>query len=106
MGFLKKHKILLLVGVLVLAGGAWFAMSGGTPQEAVLTTSTPEAGAAGSTQRQLLSTLNDLRTIRLGGEILNDPSFMSLRDFGTEIVTEPIGRRNPFAPLGSSGAAQ
>jgi hypothetical protein len=111
MGVLRKHKFLFLIGIVVIAGVAWFAMSGGTPSgDAVLTTTTPPSGAAGSAQRQLLSTLNDLRSIRLGAEILNDPAFLSLRDFGTDIITEPIGRRNPFAPLGSSssgsGAAQ
>lgn len=71
-------------------------LSGGEP-EAVL--SNTGADSTSPAEREILSTLLELRGITLDGAILTDPSFRSLQDYSTEIVSEPIGRRNPFAPL-------
>ena len=46
-----------------------------------------------------MGVLLDLRAIRLDGQIFSDPAFQSLRDSSVDIVLEPIGRVNPFAPL-------
>jgi|JI10StandDraft_1071094.scaffolds.fasta_scaffold26285_5 hypothetical protein len=49
--------------------------------------------------QQLLSTLQELKSINVEGRIFSDPLFLSLRDFRVELGTEPEGRSNPFAPL-------
>lgn len=51
--------------------------------------------------QELLVTLGNLRTIRLDETIFADPVFVSLSDFGVVIPPEAIGRRNPFAPIGT-----
>jgi len=37
-----------------------------------------------------------MRSIRLDSSIFENPAFASLRDFGREIIPEPVGRTNPF----------
>jgi len=49
----------------------------------------------------LLLTINSLNTIKLDNSIFSDPVFLSLSNFGVQIPAEPVGRRNPFAPVGS-----
>jgi len=66
----------------------------------VLTVLEPE-GPGAAVERELLSTLLELRSLRLNEGIFNDPVFHSLRDFGQPLTPQPIGRNNPFAPIGT-----
>ena len=55
--------------------------------------------------QEILTTLGQLHTITLNPAIFTDPVFASLSDFGVTIPPQQAGRRNPFAPVGSAGAA-
>jgi len=115
MDYVKKHKLIVIVAVIVLVGIVWWGMSSSSSSGPVLSTGAP-AGAAGSAataptplsndEQDLVATLLTLRAVNLDGTIFSDPDFISLRDFSTEIVQEPVGRPNPFAPLPGQGAAQ
>jgi hypothetical protein len=85
----------------VVAAMAWYVLVGSTGTDgAVLTESTTGALEGQSTaERELLDSLLTLRAIKLDDSVFRDPAFMSLRDFSTQIVSEPVGRPNPFAPL-------
>ena len=72
--------------------------SSGTSTETPPLSSSADSGAA-SVSKELLVTLTNLRTIRLDDSIFSDPSFISLADYGVTIPPQPVGRRNPFAPL-------
>jgi hypothetical protein len=102
---LKKNKIVLVVIAFLVAGFVWYGMSGGSAPETLITTDA--LGGVGSPQaaqeRAMLDTLFQLKAIQLSGNIFSNVAFQSLRDFRTEIVSEPIGRKNPFAPLGDDG---
>ncbi len=52
--------------------------------------------------QDLLAALALLKTIRLDTSMFTDPLFKSLSDWGKEIPSQPVGRRNPFAPLGAT----
>ncbi|PIQ68229.1 MAG: hypothetical protein COV91_05220 [Candidatus Taylorbacteria bacterium CG11_big_fil_rev_8_21_14_0_20_46_11] len=53
--------------------------------------------------RDLLKTLARLKSTKIDTSIFSDPVFTSLKDFGVTISSQPVGRRNPFAPIGTSG---
>lgn len=93
----NKYAIGGLVVVVII--GVWYVLGdSGTPAPEGLVTetfSTPESEA----DRDLVATLLQLRAVKLEGSIFSDPLFQSLKDFGSEIVPEPVGRQNPFAPL-------
>ena len=97
MDFLK-NKFVIGIAVVALAGIAWWGMSGGGATAPLLTTDTPTTAS----DVELVTTLLTLRAVTLNGTIFTDPAFMSLKDFGKEIVPEPVGRPNPFAPLSAS----
>jgi hypothetical protein len=97
MDYIKQHKLLTGILVVIILGAAWYEFSGSSPAPVLSTAAT---GTATDTQdAQLVSTLLQLQTVTLNGTILSDPGFLSLQDFTTQVVSEPVGRPNPFAPV-------
>lgn len=79
--------------LLVIAYFVMFAKG----EQPIITTTAEDPTAEVS--RDLIATLNSLNTIRLDETLFSDPVFISLSDFGVIIPAQPIGRRNPFAPI-------
>ena len=98
--FILSHKIIVVVVALLVAVGIWIGLSSSSSSSSSLIT-TETVGDNGPDQ-ELVATLLALRAVKLEGSIFSDPGFQSLKDFSTAIIPEPIGRPNPFAPLGSS----
>lgn len=96
MDLIKKYQtaIVFLVIVAVLFGAYQFFV--GTADEPALTVTTT---AVSGPDQDLVALLFELKSIRLDSALFADPVFQSLKDFGRELVSEPIGRVNPFAPL-------
>jgi hypothetical protein len=99
MNWILQHKLLLIIAIVVFVGGAWYSLSQSGGSSALLTTET--ATVDGSASQGLVGTLLALRAVTLSGTIFSEPAFVSLQDFGTTIVPEPVGRDNPFAPVSS-----
>lgn len=107
MEWIKQHKMLfagLVIGVIAVG---WYGLTQNAAPEPLLTTVTPISGSPTqqTADQELVATLLTLRAVTLSGKIFEDPAFRNLRDFGTTIVAEPVGRPNPFAPLGSTPSA-
>lgn len=108
MQWIKSHMLLFIGLVVVLVGVLWYGLTQNAAPAPVLTTvSSTGSPTQESADQELVATLLTLRAVTLSGTIFQDPAFVTLRDFGTTIVAEPIGRQNPFAPLGvrTTGAA-
>ena len=96
--FFSKYKTPVILGLTILAAvGGWWVLAPEPAPESLLTTES----VVGETpiDRGLIDTLLTLRAVSLSGTIFADPAFAILSDFGTQIVPEPVGRPNPFAPL-------
>lgn len=100
---LLRYKVVLILIAFLVAGAAWYALS--PAQEGGDLTSTPLPGGGASVDQGIVSTLLTLRAVKLEGTIFSDPAFNRLKDFSTEIVPEPVGRQNPFAPLSFQSSA-
>jgi hypothetical protein len=97
---LKNKWLLIGIAAMALLFYIYFTYFSGEPDPVL--TSTADAESSAVTQ-ELLTTLANLKTIRLDDSIFKDPVFISLSDFGVVIPSQPIGRRNPFVPF--AGAA-
>ncbi len=98
MEFITQNKLLTTgVGITVATLLYWtFFMQGGSAPALTATDVGVDAPA-----QELLATLTTLNTIQLDvhSALFQDPAFVSLTDFGVIIPLQPVGRRNPFAPL-------
>lgn len=106
MKWITQHKLLFILVIGVVAVGIWFGLSSEGAPEPLLTTSAADGSTSlSASDQEIIGTLLSLRAVTLSGSIFQNPAFLTLQDFGTTIVPEPVGRENPFAPLGSQTAA-
>lgn len=96
MNFLTQHKFFVILGGVALAIGIWYSLSS-SGSAGVLSAS--DIGGPG---QDVVDTLRQLEAVRLDGAVFSNPSFAALKDFSTQIIPEPVGRPNPFAPLGAA----
>lgn len=91
------NRIFTIVGIiafLVVGYLLYSQMSGGDDQ----LLSTTEVNTQGSAT---VSALLEMRALKLDGRLFDNPAFVSLVDTNKEIIPEPVGRANPFAPIGT-----
>ena len=100
MAILKNKLVLIILGGIVLAGVVWYSFM---RDDSTQLLQTKDLTIATSVDSDVVGVLLQLRSISLSGTIFTDPAFQSLQDFGREIVPEPAGRPNPFAPLNGAG---
>ena len=106
MQWIKQHKLIFIIVVLLVVFGVWYGLSQSAPEAPLLATSAPTGSPTqDGADQQLVSTLLALRAVTLNGSIFSDPAFLSLQDFSTTITPEPVGRDNPFAPLPSTATS-
>lgn len=100
---LKSHPLLIGIAAVLLIGALWFWLGGSSSRDGSLLGSSTASVSGNATitgvDRELQATLEKVRGIQLADPVLTDPVFLQLRDFGQQIVPEPFGRPNPFAPL-------
>lgn len=98
MSLFKRYQNVFIILVVVVAVFAAYSIFF-KDDSAVLSTqevSTEE----GVVDQELIALLLELRSIELDPALFDDARFESLEDSGQELVSEPVGRPNPFAPLG------
>ena len=96
----ERYKNVIAITVVVGLAFVAYSLLFQNGEEDALVASKPEEGGA-VVERELVSLLLTLRSIELDGSLFEDPAFFALEDFGQDIAPEPVGRRNPFAPLGT-----
>lgn len=100
MSFFSRYQTVILIGVLVIGGFFVYTyFFTGTTQQGLAVT--PTAGAGVTVDQDLIALLTTLKSIKLNADIFSGQSFRSLQDYSQALVPEPIGRTNPFAPLGN-----
>lgn len=97
---LKKISITLLVlGVLFVL----YAILKPSPDKISLTDGISAIKGSGESQEignQITQALNQINLISLDTSIFTNEIYVSLKDRSQQISDEPIGRPNPFAPIG------
>ena len=102
MALLKNKFVVVALAGFVIATITWYSFMRDDSAPLLATQDLTQATAVDS---DVVGVLLQLRAVSLSGTIFSDPTFQVLQDFGSEIIPEPVGRPNPFAPLGSSVAA-
>jgi hypothetical protein len=100
MGFLGKYKTLIITVVLIAAGAIFYTLYLKPAGGVEILTSSGENAALAPVENDFISMLFELRAVKIDGRIFQDSIFRSLKDYSQDIKPEPVGRRNPFAPIG------
>ncbi len=100
-----NNKIIIAVIVIVVIIGGWYGLSmSQSSAGASLSSGGSLLGStvvSGDEDSDVLKVLLDMRTIKLDDSIFQNPAFNVLKDTSQQIIPEPVGRDNPFAPVGS-----
>jgi hypothetical protein len=98
---LKKYKVVAGVFAIAILFGiyALFFKSETPPADSLITTS-PEQSEVDAVTVDLLALLLSLKTIDIDITLFSDDRFKSLTDFSVELIKQPVGRPNPFLPIG------
>lgn len=67
-----------------------------------LLTSSLQRNPAQIVGNEIITALNQIESLQLSREIFEDPVYRSLIDRSEPIPEEPIGKMNPFAPIGAT----
>jgi hypothetical protein len=95
MAWIRNNLIAILL-ITVCVAGVFLYKSYFSQGTAALVTSSD----VDSMSNEMLQALSRLKSISFDPELFNDSTFVSLVDFGTQIQPQPVGRPNPFAPIG------
>jgi len=95
----------IIIGVVVIAvcfGGYKVFFSGDPVQDDLLTSNvlSTERTSAEVLGAEIVTALRVIDTIKLDASLFDDEVYLSLKDRSQEIDPEPVGRFNPFAPVG------
>ena len=97
-----KQKIFVgLIVFLILGFLGYSLFSKGSSTELDSTTSS-ETGVPG---QDILTLVEKLKNISISQTIFSSPLFNNLIDFSNPISPEPVGRANPFSPIGSDASS-
>ena len=96
MDLFKRYQNIIIIALLVVLGFIAYSYLGVGKSAAPLTASP----ATTPVEEQLIALLLELKSIKLDAAIFANASFQSLSDFSQTLVPEPVGRTNPFAPIG------
>lgn len=99
---MNKNILYLILAGVVLAGVVWYSFMRERAPESLL--QVDDLTEAGAIDGDVVAVLLQLRAVSLAGTIFTDPVFQSLKDFGSPVVDEPVGRPNPFVPIGEVGS--
>lgn len=97
---MKSNSAILIIALVIVAGGALWYFSGQEGNDPSLTSSVPSLDNPAQTQFQTL--VSQLQPISFDTSIFSDPRFTSLIDLTTPIMPEASGRIDPFAPIGAA----
>lgn len=97
---MSRTTQLLAVMFVLIAGYLLWTIVSKDPETATLSSvSTTSENAVGDAK--VLETLINMRNLRLDDRLFNNPAFLRLVNTERKIIPEPVGRRNPFSPIGS-----
>lgn len=96
---LGKYKNLIII--IVIAGIGFVAYSIFKPvpdvDSGISITNSQDANILGA---EITAAINQIGSLKLEKKVLEDPILKNLEDFSEPIIEQPVGRRNPFSPLG------
>ncbi len=99
----SKSTIIALVVIVAVALLLYFYYKGNPNDDSTssLTVVSAESQEARASSDRVLSLLSEIRSLNIKNTLFTNPVYKSLVDYTIAVPDQPIGRINPFAPVGS-----
>jgi hypothetical protein len=101
--FFQKYKKIIITIAILIALPLIYSMIGTRPDNnsnQLLSSSNNQFAQQQIIGNEIIAALNQVQTLSLSKDIFEDPVFRSLIDRSSPIPLEPVGKINPFAPIG------
>jgi hypothetical protein len=95
-----NKRLTILIGILVILAAFFVYRYYSGRDTATGPLSATSEQPAEAIDGGLLKTLLELKSISIDTEFFKDGWFTGLKDFSKPLPQQPVGRRNPFAPIG------
>lgn len=105
MNFFTKYKKIIsaIVITIILFFAYSFFFAGDSNGDGLISSSKTKRTAADIVGAEIIQALNQIERLQLDRAIFSDPVYKSLVDRSQPIPPEPVGKDNPFGPIGASG---
>ena len=100
---MNKKSIIIII-ILILAVFAAFTYLSGSPAASTSSLSADTSTTDSSDAKQIYALLQEMAQVKLDDSIFSSNQFQGLKDNSVTFATQPVGRNNPFSPIGSSVA--
>lgn len=97
--FKDKKTLLITGGIIALMIILWMMFGGGSAETDPSLTEIASDPVELIIGREMLLSLEKMKSVKLDTALFEDNVFKSLEDFTVEIPKQPIGRRDPFAAI-------
>jgi len=95
----KLQNIFIVIGIIAIGGIGYYLFV----QDGDISLKNAEIDNQVAAETAVfLQKLNELKGMKLQGDIFNDERFMSLVNWTTTVVPVPVGRANPFIEVSNS----
>jgi len=99
---LGKYKNIIIIIVVIALGLIAYSIFRPDPEVKKLLETTQRQDSAQVLGDDITKAINQIQSLKLDRAVLDDPVLKNLVDHSEPIIPEPIGRKNPFAPIGSN----
>ena len=99
-----KYKNIIIIAVIIGIGLIAYSFLKPDPTAETLLETTQRQDSAQVLGDEITSAISQINSLKLDRTVLDDPIVKKLIDHSKPILPEPVGRKNPFAPIGANSS--
>jgi len=99
---MNKNNIIILVVTIIVLGLAFSYLFNSGVVDTSSSLSSQASYTVDVNAKEILKLLTDMDKVVLNDSVFKLPVFQSLKDTSVVLVSQPVGRLNPFAPMNPS----
>ena len=99
---MNKQNIIILVVTIIVLGFAFNYLLNSKETATSSSLSLVTSSAEDINAKEILKLLGKMTLVKLDDGIFKSPVFLYLKDTSVTLVSQPVGRLNPFSPINQS----
>jgi len=99
---MNKKNIIILVVTIIILGFAFNYLLNKQDNASSSSLSQVTSSSEDINAKEILKLLGKMTLVKLDDGIFKSPVFLYLKDTSVTLISQPVGRLNPFAPINQS----